>query len=258
MEKIIAKIKEILASHPEAFISSGNWYTKTETRHWGWWGIWLHADSTVGNIDNGSYEGWAEFVCPREIADGWDEKRGDNDRLLEALAKEFPCLNEAWAGISENKNYCMSLEDGRYAWFDKSGKFLRWAGDGEADYLTRVLDRVHVDQLPELSGIPAIRTVVSEESFRTSEDFSEYDPDRCNNGGQYGFWENTNYLTLDDGSVVSVITKHTTAEMPYCEVCGRFNGTHREELPGIGDFWVAVCSSCRPPLPEVVGAEIKK
>lgn len=53
----------------------------------------------------------------------------------------------------------------------------------------------------------------------TIEDLSEYDPERCNNGGCYSFWtkyvrEKNNQFRVEYG---------TSADFPYCPVCGSFN-----------------------------------
>lgn len=49
-------------------------------------------------------------------------------------------------------------------------------------------------------------------------DYSEYDPDKCNNGGCYGFW--TDYDRAGLGWRVSY---GTTSDFDYCPVCGSFN-----------------------------------
>lgn len=47
-------------------------------------------------------------------------------------------------------------------------------------------------------------------------DFSQYDSEKCNNGGCYGFW--TNYDRLDNGTWK--VSYGTTADFDYCPVCG--------------------------------------
>lgn len=49
-------------------------------------------------------------------------------------------------------------------------------------------------------------------------DYSEYNSDKCNNGGCYGFW--TDYDRTESGWLVSY---GTTADFDYCPVCGSFN-----------------------------------
>lgn len=52
----------------------------------------------------------------------------------------------------------------------------------------------------------------------TIKSFSEYDPEKCNNGGGYGFW--TEYdRTSDDSWEVSY---GTTADLEFCPCCGEF------------------------------------
>ena len=55
----------------------------------------------------------------------------------------------------------------------------------------------------------------------TFNDFSEYDSEKCNNGGRYGFW--TNYNRLESGNWE--ISYGTTADMEFCPCCGSF-GDH--------------------------------
>lgn len=50
-------------------------------------------------------------------------------------------------------------------------------------------------------------------------DFSEYDPEKCNNGGCYGFW--TDCSRLENGNWE--ISYGTTADIDYCPRCGSFN-----------------------------------
>lgn len=49
-------------------------------------------------------------------------------------------------------------------------------------------------------------------------DYSDYNPEKCNNGGCYGFW--TDYNRTDNGWMVSY---GTTADFEYCPVCGSFD-----------------------------------
>lgn len=64
-------------------------------------------------------------------------------------------------------------------------------------------------------------------------DFSEYDSEKCNNGGCYGFW--TNYDRHDNYWKVSY---GTTADFPYCPCCGNFAShyDYDEECYTCGDF----------------------
>ena len=48
---------------------------------------------------------------------------------------------------------------------------------------------------------------------------SDYDSEKCNNGGSYGFW--TDYSRLENGNWE--ISYGTTADFEYCPVCGNFN-----------------------------------
>lgn len=50
-------------------------------------------------------------------------------------------------------------------------------------------------------------------------DYSDYDSEKCNNGGSYGFW--TDYSRLENGNWE--ISYGTTADFDYCPVCGCFN-----------------------------------
>lgn len=50
-------------------------------------------------------------------------------------------------------------------------------------------------------------------------DYSEYDSEKCNNGGCYGFW--TDYNRLENGNWK--VSYGTTADFEYCPVCGSFN-----------------------------------
>ena len=65
-------------------------------------------------------------------------------------------------------------------------------------------------------------------------DFSEYDSEKCNNGGCYGFW--TDYSRLENGNWE--ISYGTTADMEFCPCCGSF-GDHYdygEEEYSCGEF----------------------
>lgn len=50
-------------------------------------------------------------------------------------------------------------------------------------------------------------------------DYSDYQSNTCHTGGNYGFW--TDYTSLENGNWE--ISYGTTAEFPYCPVCGDFN-----------------------------------
>jgi hypothetical protein len=65
-------------------------------------------------------------------------------------------------------------------------------------------------------------------------DYSNYDPEKCNDGGSYGFW--TDYSCLENGNWE--ISYGTTADMEFCPCCGSF-GDHYdygEEEYSCGDF----------------------
>lgn len=54
-------------------------------------------------------------------------------------------------------------------------------------------------------------------------DYTEYDSEKCNNGGAYGFW--TNYFRLDNDEWK--VSYGTTADFSYCPVCGSFNDHYK-------------------------------
>lgn len=65
-------------------------------------------------------------------------------------------------------------------------------------------------------------------------DFTNYDPDKCNNGGCYGYW--TEYTRMKDGKWC--VTYGTTSDLEFCPVCGSF-GNHwddEKEEYECGDF----------------------
>ena len=64
--------------------------------------------------------------------------------------------------------------------------------------------------------------------------FSEYDSEKCSNGGCYGFW--TDYSCLENGNWE--ISYGTTADFDYCPVCGCFEDhyDYGEEEYSCGDF----------------------
>lgn len=65
-------------------------------------------------------------------------------------------------------------------------------------------------------------------------DYLNYDPEKCNDGGSYGFW--TDYSHLENGNWE--ISYGTTADMEFCPCCGSF-GDHYdygEEEYSCGDF----------------------
>lgn len=53
-------------------------------------------------------------------------------------------------------------------------------------------------------------------------DLSDYESDKCNNGGCYGFW--TDYSRMEKGDWE--LSFHTTADFDYCPCCGSFNDHH--------------------------------
>lgn len=55
--------------------------------------------------------------------------------------------------------------------------------------------------------------------------YTEYDSEKCNNGGCYGFFW-TDYTRLDDGRWK--VSYGTTADIKYCPCCGMF-GDHYED-----------------------------
>lgn len=50
-------------------------------------------------------------------------------------------------------------------------------------------------------------------------DYTNYDSDKCRNGGCYGFW--TDYNRLENGTWE--ISYGSTADMEFCPCCGSFN-----------------------------------
>ena len=61
----------------------------------------------------------------------------------------------------------------------------------------------------ELKGINKVRFC----------DYTQYEAEKSCNGGCYGFW--TDYTRLEDGNWE--VSYGTTADLPYCPVCGSFN-----------------------------------
>lgn len=55
-------------------------------------------------------------------------------------------------------------------------------------------------------------------------DYSEYNSEKCHDGGQYGFWD----LYTKIGSGFWLQTYHTTADFQFCEKCGGFNCDGRD------------------------------
>lgn len=74
--------------------------------------------------------------------------------------------------------------------------------------------------------------MISKETKRVViEDYSEYDGNRCNNGGAYSF---TTTYTRKDGEEFA-ISYSTSADFPYCPKCGSFYAD--EECPcGMDDY----------------------
>lgn len=68
-------------------------------------------------------------------------------------------------------------------------------------------------------------------------DFSEYDSEKCNDDGSYGFW--TDYSRLENGNWE--ISYGTTADMDFCPCCGSFSDhyDYDEEECSCGDFETA-------------------
>lgn len=55
-------------------------------------------------------------------------------------------------------------------------------------------------------------------------DFTEYESEKSNNGGYYGFW--TDYNRLENG--IFEVSHGTTADFEYCPVCGDFHSYNEE------------------------------
>lgn len=57
-------------------------------------------------------------------------------------------------------------------------------------------------------------------------DYSNYDQNRCNNGGGYGFW--TTYTKTKDNQYE--VSFGCTADMEYCPCCGSFGNHYDYDL----------------------------
>ena len=57
----------------------------------------------------------------------------------------------------------------------------------------------------------------------TLNDYSEYDPDRCHDGGCYGFWET--YIQTETCSWVKTYGTTASLDIDYCPCCGCFYNT---------------------------------
>lgn len=68
----------------------------------------------------------------------------------------------------------------------------------------------------------------------TIKDYSSYEPEKCSDGGAYGFW--TEYLYK--GGDIWEISYGTTADMEFCPCCGSFNShyDYENEEYSCGDF----------------------
>ena len=55
-------------------------------------------------------------------------------------------------------------------------------------------------------------------------DFSDYDSEKCNNGGKYGFW--TDYNRLENGNWE--VSYGTTADFDFCPCCNDFHSYNEE------------------------------
>lgn len=64
-------------------------------------------------------------------------------------------------------------------------------------------------------------------------DYTDYDPDRCNDGGAYSF--TTRYIYHDRASFERYYL--TSADMDYCPYCGCFTSTCDCEEPDIVSFY---------------------
>lgn len=63
-------------------------------------------------------------------------------------------------------------------------------------------------------------------------DFSNYDPDKCNNGGKYGFW--TDYDHLENGNWK--VSYGTTADLSFCPCCNDFHSYNKESCGDYGQI----------------------
>lgn len=64
--------------------------------------------------------------------------------------------------------------------------------------------------------------VISIDSIRLS-DYSEYDADKCHDGGYYGFWET--YTQTEACSWVKSYGSTASLDFDYCPCCGCFYST---------------------------------
>ena len=85
--------------------------------------------------------------------------------------------------------------------------------------------------------------------FARINDYTGYDPDRCNNGGAYGFWEDYEYI----GNGQYEHSYHTTADFEYCHYCGSFNrGSCCSEFEIVSEeqIWEQIKEAEKQPSPE--------
>jgi len=75
---------------------------------------------------------------------------------------------------------------------------------------------------------------IKEKKKITINDYSNYEPEKCSDGGAYGFW--TEYLYK--GGDIWEISYGTTADMEFCPCCGSFNShyDYENEEYSCGDF----------------------
>lgn len=60
-------------------------------------------------------------------------------------------------------------------------------------------------------------------------DWSDYDPDLCNNGGRYAYY--TEYAKQDDG--LWAVSYDTSSDLEFCPCCGRFGCDECDEYERI-------------------------
>jgi len=76
-------------------------------------------------------------------------------------------------------------------------------------------------------------------ALRVAEDYHNFKPFLCNDGGCYGYWVN---LYFDREQKFFYIKFFTTSDFEYCSQCGQFGHTdnYKDELKPHEDGWLSI------------------
>lgn len=176
----------------------------------------ISLDTLDGQNEFGSWEGKLRILS-------FDEARRYNDVITSAMNKHNHLLTDSrawlctpWTTRSRDLNDFVMVMDTKKGIISKERSFDRLM---LGVYVVCLVDPDFSDleilEKEDLNGIKKVRF----------NNYSEYNSEKSNDGGSYGFW--TDYSRLENGKWE--VSYGTTADFEYCPVCGSFNDHYAED-----------------------------